>query len=178
MILYLPKHFDENEWFILVSMAIMFLLICLFPKRLHFVHVLSIWLLNIYLAYTVDYSLDHPPTFLYFSNDSNKYEVFDSFIYYILYPGSMYLFITGLVSFPFLRKHRFLYVCCVCIVTAVVEYFAHLMHVFTYVHWSIWYSLIAYIPLFSINVGFYYFVSNHVFRLHNQNSIDKPLAKR
>ena len=123
--------------------------------------------------HNVMWSTKHKKTiYLYFSNDNNKYEIFDVFIYYFLYPGSIYLFVTGLVSCHFLRIHWFLYVFCASLTTIGLEFFAHYMHVFTYIHWSIWFSLIVYIPLYSINVGLYYFVSNHVNRLRMQKSIN------
>jgi hypothetical protein len=161
MILYLPKNFDENEWFILVSMVIMIILILLIPKRLLIIEVLSLWLLNIFIAHVVDYSVIGQPINLYYSNDTFKYEIFDFFLYYFLYPSTMYLFFTGL-AFRFIRKHWLIYVCFASIVTTGLEKIAHFLNVFTYINWSLWFSLLAYIVIYFINFGFYLFINTKV----------------
>jgi hypothetical protein len=161
MILYLPKNFDQNEWFIIVSMVFMIILLILIPKRLHFIEVLSLWLLNIFLAHAVDYSVIGPPINLYYSNDTFKYEIFDFLLYYFLYPSTMYLFYIGLAR-RFIRKHWFIYVCFASIMTTGLEKMAHLMNVFTYINWSLWYSLIVYIVIYTLNVAFYILISNQV----------------
>lgn len=177
MILYPPIKFNENEWFILIAIAIILFLLFIMPKRIPFAHAVSYWVFNLYLALTIDYCALLLPIHLYFSNDRDKYEIFDFLLYYFLYPGSMYLFISGLATWQFLRKHGFYYVCCAAIVTTVLEKIAHFMKVFTYIHWSIWLSLIAYIILYSMNVGMYYFVGNQskLFRkLKKTNEFYKP----
>jgi len=161
MILYLPENFDENEWFILASMVVMIIFLIPIPKRLHFIEVLSLWLFNIFLAHAVDYSVIGSPINLYYSNDTFKYEVFDFLLYYFLYPSTMYLYCIGLTS-RFIREHWFIYVCFASILTTGIEKIAHLINVFTYINWSTWYSLLAYIVIYMINVGFYIFISKQV----------------
>lgn len=178
MILYTPIAFDKNEWFIIISMFIMFILIMLIPKLLNFVQVLSLWLFNIFLAHAVDYSVIGKPINLYYSNDSNNYEIFDFLLYYFLYPSSLYLFFIGFAYWHFLRKHWFIYVCCATIITTALEYFAHLMGVFTYINWSIWYSLFVYIPLYSLHVGLYHFVKYQIKQFNNSKNTNLLLTKK
>jgi hypothetical protein len=172
MIFQLPSHFDKNEWFILISIILLIMVIYFLPKHFQFVQVLSIWLFNFSIGETVDFTVATPPIDLYDVNDSKKYELFDLILYLSLYPASIYIFLTLLKTWKVLKKHWIIYLLIVAIITTLLEWISNQTGVFHYNHWSTWYSLPVYFVIYGINMYLYLFIKRHI-RLNNKREIEK-----
>ncbi|MFC6603923.1 hypothetical protein ACFQDF_24280 [Ectobacillus funiculus] len=72
-----PKHFDENEWFIIIIILLSSILFKL-PKRFPASITILILLLSVAIPKVLDHSIAAiSPYDFYRLNDSEKYEVFD-----------------------------------------------------------------------------------------------------
>lgn len=138
------------------------------PKHFQFVQILSIWLFNISLGETVDFTVAAPPFDLYDVNDAKKYEIFDLILYFSLYPASVYIFLTLFESCKLLKEHWIGDIIITAIITTVLEWVSNQMGVFKYNHWSTWFSLPIYFGIYAINLYLYLFVKKRVM-LDNKN---------
>ncbi|MED4228603.1 hypothetical protein [Neobacillus cucumis] len=77
MFLYLPKHFDENEWFIIIVLLVGIIVVRL-PKKMPTEVTYLIVLLSLAIPTIIDHTIAAiSPYDVYRINDSEKYEVFD-----------------------------------------------------------------------------------------------------
>ncbi|WEG13265.1 hypothetical protein PU629_02550 [Pullulanibacillus sp. KACC 23026] len=156
MILYLPKHFDQNEWFIIIIIVLSIFLYLLLPKRFPTVITAIQILYSIALPKILDHTIAVNPYNLYDLTDSSKYELFD-LIMYAIYPPFVYLFIF-LYDYFHLKGIRFvLYIIAWSFFAIGIEFIANRLHVYNYHGWKLIYSLPLYTFIMLIDVLLYHF---------------------
>ncbi|MGM0838572.1 MAG: hypothetical protein ACQEV7_20760 [Bacillota bacterium] len=88
----LPKNFDENEWFFIISLVLFIFGYLLLPKKFNSSITILLFLFGPAVARVADKILASPKTNFYDVVDTGKYELFDV-ISYPLYSFSSYFFI-------------------------------------------------------------------------------------
>lgn len=86
------RSFDLNEWFIIISLIALLLLIRITPKIFSFLEGLSYYIYGISIGMFYDHTISIPPWDFYDVNDSSAYQAID-FISYIMYGPYSYFFI-------------------------------------------------------------------------------------
>ncbi|MDR6882406.1 hypothetical protein J2X61_004187 [Bacillus sp. 3255] len=158
MILPLPQRFDANEWFILLAGAIVIISSLLFPRRFLVIEIVTIILLNFFVAFTVDSIISVKPIDLYDINDTKEYELMDVLIYFLCYCPTAYLFLYFYDKWKLSLWKTVLYVVGFSLLTGGLEYLAHLAHVFKYNRWNTALSVGVYIMAYSFNIGFFHWM--------------------
>lgn len=162
MIFYPLEKFDGNEWFIIISLVLVFTIVLLLPKRFPALVVVFTMLFNVFLGQTVDYILAVPPYDLYDINDSKKYELFDCLLYFVLYPPTAYLVIYLYAKWKLNGVYLIAYILICAGITTGLEWLADLFHVFKYNQWKIIYSFPVYIAVFGLNILVLQFVQYYL----------------
>jgi len=91
----LPEQFNENEWFIILSIVCGFIFVLFLPKRYPLVISILLVLFTVTIAIIRDHLIATPPLDLYDLNDLEKYEVTDIITYLMYSPYALicaYLF--------------------------------------------------------------------------------------
>lgn len=171
MILYLPKRFDANEWFILIAGTLLMTLVLLLPKRMSFIETLLIWLFNNLLAESADFFIGAPPLDLYDFNDWPQYEVFDVLLYLFMYPPIAYFFVYVYDRLKPSKLQAAFLILVWALLTTALEGCSNWFHVFTYKGWSLAYSFPAYILVFALNLLLYRFVKA---KLRSRTTVPMP----
>lgn len=86
------RSFDLNEWFIIISLFTLLLLIWITPKIFSFLEGLSHYIYGISIGMFYDHTISIPPWDFYDVNDSSAYQAID-FVSYIMYGPYSYFFI-------------------------------------------------------------------------------------
>lgn len=157
MFLYLPKQFDENEWFTIIGMVLCVLLLRL-PKRMPTEVSYLIVLLSLAIPNIIDHSIAAiSPYDAYQLNDSEKYELFDILLSVVYVPFG-YLCVYFYVWFRPKKMKIVLYILCWAIFAICFEYVDLRLHVFTYHGWSLVYSFPIYLLVISLILLYYEFL--------------------
>lgn len=148
----LPSSFDENEWFILISLILLIIVFIKLPKILPLDFMFSVLLYYAVIGLTADVIIaaDYPDDF-YTITDSPYLELFDVITYIINYPiyGLFFSYIIckwnpsslGLVFLIVLWSG----------LTASLELLSVKFNVFSYIGWDTEHSLIVYLFVFSLS---------------------------
>jgi hypothetical protein len=169
MVLYFPKHFDENEWTIIIAIIFNLLIFSLLPKRLPKEITPLIVLLSISYPKIMDHTMAVEPFDLYDLTDTEKYEIFDLALYGV-YPAFGYLFIYIYDYFQWKGLKLVLYFIVWSLFSAGLEFLLVKLHVFVYEGWKIIYSLPIYIVVLSLTYLFYKFLIFY----RKENPLDHP----
>lgn len=160
MILKLPVHFDQNEWFIIVVILVSLIMYKVLPKRFPKAITAIIVLYSIAMPKILDHTIAVKPYNLYDLTDSSKYELFD-LIMYAIYPPFGYLFIYIYDYFKFKGIRFAMYIFFWSIASIGMEFIANQLHVFNYHGWKLIYSLPIYTVIMIINVFLFNFTINY-----------------
>ncbi len=90
-ILTLPEKFDFNEWFILVSIIVIYTYIYLLQRRFPLPITIMMVVFSLALEKAADLIFEYPPYNFYYLNDKIEYELFDLFVCF-LYPARVSFF--------------------------------------------------------------------------------------
>ncbi|KRE55921.1 hypothetical protein ASL11_34885 [Paenibacillus sp. Soil750] len=172
MILYPPERFDINEWFTLISLAVLLTVAILLPKRFSPLSIIVYTVFTVFISQTVDSLIAVKPFDLYDVNDSSKYEVMDIVIYYFNYPPFTYIFLWFYDKWKLKGIYRNLYIIGFSLISVFFEWLAHLCHVFIYKGWKLWYSPFIYIVIFISYIFVFHLTEN----LLNPNQKKKSKA--
>ncbi|TWE09183.1 hypothetical protein FB550_1011215 [Neobacillus bataviensis] len=160
MFLYLPKHFDQNEWFIVIGLFLSILLVRL-PKRIPTEVSYLIVLLSLAIPNIIDHSIAAiSPYDAYRINDSEKYELFDVLLSGVYVPFG-YLCVY---FYEWLRPKKMmtvLYILSWDLFAIFFEFVIVRLHVFTYHGWSLSYSFPTYLLVISLFLLYYEFLLFH-----------------
>lgn len=149
MILYPPVKFDTNEWFVIISGAVLLTAVFLLPKRFSALTVFMIWLFNFFLAQATDFVLGKPPLNLYYNNDLIEYEYFDVLLYLVVFPPFAYVFDYFYDKWRLKGIRLCLYILSWAAFTTTLEHIAErYFHPFPFTGWKSWYSFFAYIIIY------------------------------
>jgi hypothetical protein len=153
----LPKQFDQNEWFILLSLAVLVLLIVFLPKRFPTSITTLILAFSMAIARVVDHLLAGPSINFYDVLDSGKYELFD-ILCYVPYAPFAYIFVYMYDNWKIKGIYTSLFVLIVSLLGIGFEWLTTtpLIDFFKYHNWKIFYSLPIYLAIQPITLLFYH----------------------
>jgi len=86
------KSFDWNEWFVIITLLSLNLLILITPKIFSMIEGIAHYLFGITVVHFFDHTTSVRPWDFYDVNDSSKYQLMD-FTYYVMNGPFSYLFI-------------------------------------------------------------------------------------
>lgn len=162
MILPLPKQFDENEIFIIISTVLSCALMFKLPRHLSAVTITIIWTFNVFLALLADITISVKPNDFYFTIDYSTHELFDVLLHFATYPTLSYF----VVNFYQHNKPKGLkllfYIIFWAGVAIALEWISLKFHVFTYMGWKLYLSFFIYLVVFAANI----WLSNFIEKKH------------
>ncbi|KAA0548440.1 hypothetical protein FZW96_07655 [Bacillus sp. BGMRC 2118] len=165
MILPLPKNFDENEIFIILSTVITLALLFKSTRRLSSVTITIIWTFNIFLALLADITIAVEPYELYFTIDHKTHELFDELLQFVTYPTLPFFVVN---SYQYKKPkgiNYLLYIIFWAGVATVIEWISVQFHVFTYTGWKLYLSFLVYLVVFAANIWLSTFIEKkHPYR--------------
>lgn len=153
---FLPKSFDENEWFAiiitaLVSYAVYYVTVK--KRKLLWTQIICISLLNLQMTTVGDYFLAMPPYDFYDTADRNSGELTDVFLQNIVYPGTVLFIMHWYKRIP-IPKFAFL-ILSVLLLSTLEGISVYFFHLFTYKSWKFYYSILMYLLTMTLNLIFY-----------------------
>lgn len=154
----LPESFDQNEWYLIISLFITFIFVLILPKRFPISITILIFLFAATVARVTDHILAGPPLDLYDVMDNTKFELFDLFSYF-LYAPFAYFFVYFYVKWNIKGFFLFLYILACSISGVFFEWFSHYFHVIEYKWWKLPYSLTVYLIVQPVTLIFYEFIN-------------------
>jgi hypothetical protein len=157
MIFWPLEKFDENEWFIIISLVLVMTIAWLLRKQFSTMVVVFLMLFNVFLGQTVDYILAVPPYDLYDINDQKQYELFDGILYFLLYPPTAYIVIYFYARWRIKGVLVFVYLIAWAFITTGLEWMAAVFHVFKYNGWKLIFSFPTYIAVYALNIMIFEF---------------------
>jgi hypothetical protein len=157
MLLYPPKHFDANEWYIILTTVLGYGVLYFFPKR--YPHAISVLLVLfcVSAATVYDHTIAWPPLELYDINDRKSYEWFDA-VTYLMY--SPYALICVYVYDKANPKGLWFtaYIVLWSALCVLFEWLAIRCHVFTFHRWNLFYSLSVYLVMTTLYIRLYHYL--------------------
>jgi hypothetical protein len=158
----LPKQFDANEIFIIISTAVSWAIMIKLPKHISPVTLTIIWTFNIFLALLADITVSVKPNDFYYTIDHNKHELFDVILHLATYPTLSYF----VVNYNHYIKPKglklVLYIIFWSGVAIALEWFSMKFHVFTYMGWKLYLSFFVYLVVFGTSI----WLSNFIEKKH------------
>jgi VanZ family protein len=152
MILPLPKQFDANELFIIISTIFSWAIMFKLPRHMSTVTITIIWTFNVFLALLADITISVKPYEFYRTIDHSTHELFDTILHFVTYPTLPY-FVVNFYQRMKPNGIKLLFYIILCSVVAIaLEWMATKFHVFTYIHWKLYLSFFVYIGAFSANI--------------------------
>jgi hypothetical protein len=172
-ILPLPKQFDQNEWFILISLAVLVLLLIFLPKRFPTSITTLILVFSMAIARVVDHLLAGPSINFYDVLDSGKYELFD-ILCYVPYAPFAYIFVYLYDKWKIKGINTTLYILLFSLIGIGTEWLTTtpLIDFFKYHNWNIFYSLPIYLVVQPLTLMFYHFIK----KVHHDALVEKMNA--
>ena len=166
-----PEKFDQNEWFIIISFILTYLLILKLPKRFPLTITLLILFFGMAYVQVTDHILAGASYNLYDINDSGKFEWFD-LIGWFIYPPFGYFFVYFLDKWSFRGLQIFLYILGWSLIAMLVEWISLKFNMFKYYHWNFFYSYPVYLLTLGIYLLFYLYITSAFKKL---KSLRKPV---
>jgi hypothetical protein len=163
MMLPLPKQFDANEIFIIISTVLSWALMLKLPRHISAVTITIIWTFNVFLALLADITISVKPNDFYFTIDHHTHELFDMILHFVTYPTLSYF----VVNFYQRNKRKGLmllfYIIFWAGIAIALEWVSVKFHVFTYTGWKLYLSFLVYLVVFVANIG----LSNFIAKKHH-----------
>jgi hypothetical protein len=134
------RAFDWNEWFILITLLALNILIFILPKIFSLIEGLAYYLFGITIVLFFDHTTSVRPWDLYDVNDSSKYQLMD-FAYYVMNGPFSYLFIYLYAKLKVKGHQNLLYILIWSCVSILVEWVGVKIGLFHYdkgykMYWS------------------------------------------
>lgn len=134
------KAFDWNEWFIIITLISLNLLILIMPKIFTVIEGIAYYLFGIAIVNFFDHTTSVKPWDLYDVNDSSKYQLID-FAYYVMNGPISYFFIYFYAKFRIKGHQTILYILICSILSIFAEWFGVKIGLFHYdkgykMYWS------------------------------------------
>lgn len=159
-----PKQFDGNEWFIMISLVMMYAVIILLPKRFPHSITLIMMVFSMTYAHAIDHILAGTGIDLYDINDVEKYEWFD-LIAWFLYPPFGYIFVYFFDKWAVRGIGIFWYILLWVFISMGVEFLSLKFHLFTFGKWNLAYSIPVYLITLCIYLLFFIFMKKSFIQL-------------
>ena len=151
----LPESFNENEWFVIVSMIVLSICFIKTPRMMcrEWIASIFLWFANLGLGVDILLGIDYPFDF-YQIMDTPKLELFDILVYFVNYPLYGYFFAYIMYKWIVRKDVLLLFVLIWCGLTAALEAFSVHFHVFTYLHgWTLGRSFLVYLVIYSFSAA-------------------------
>jgi hypothetical protein len=156
----LPQKFDENEWFVLISAMVCLLIVFTLRKKFSVVITLAIWLFNVNLVKTADFTLGVKPFNFYDFMDVPDFEFVYDISHLTLYPSIAYIFLYLYEKKNIHGIQTIFYVLICALAATGYEWLATQFKVLRYIDekWSLWHSFPVYVAIFLLNIFLLYFL--------------------
>lgn len=151
-----PERFDENEWFLIVILAGSVLLLFL-PKRFPTSMSILLMLFSSFYARTFDNILAAPFFDFYDIMDSDKFELFGVFTYFMYAPFA-YLFLYFYDRFNIKGGNIALYILGSSLFGIGFEWITTKFNIITYKDWNLAYSFTVYLFVQYTTILFFHYV--------------------
>ena len=149
------NNFNENEWFIVISLFVGTLLVFLLPKRFTKKTTCVYLMCGVFFGFFFDHTLSVLPVRYYVINDSSSFELMD-FLSHVMYAPLSYLFFYLYDCFKIKPQFSLLYILVWAFVSVGIERFSETIGIFHYQHgYKIYYSFVIYLLVESFWVLFY-----------------------
>ncbi|MEH7418139.1 hypothetical protein V7266_22995 [Neobacillus drentensis] len=157
--LLLPDKFDENEWFIIISLIVTYWLIVKLPKRFPLTITLLILFFGMAYVQVIDHILAGSSFNTYDINDYGKFEWFD-WIGWFIYPPFGYFFIYFFDKWSIRGIRLFGYIMGWSVIAMIVEWISLEFNMFKYYSWKFAYSYPVYLLTLCIYLLFFLYVNS------------------
>lgn len=148
-------HFNLNEWFIVIALAVGTLVVLILPQRFDKKTAGVYLMCGIFFGFFFDHTLSVFPVSFYVINDSSRFEVMD-FLSHVMYAPYSYLFFYLYDRFNIKPRSSLLYVLVWALASCGMERLAVAAGVFHYRHgYTLFYSFVIYLMVQSFWVLFY-----------------------
>lgn len=162
------KAFDWNEWFIIINIVILNILILLVPKIFSKLEGLAYYIFGIFIVKFFDHTVSVKPWDLYDVNDNSSYQVMD-FFYYIMNGPYSYFFMYIYVKFKIKGIKNLFYILIWSAISVLIEWIGVKIGLFHYNKgYKIYWSFPIYMFMQSLQIIYY-----HIINKENLAS-DKP----
>lgn len=149
------KYFNQNEWYVIITLIIGILLLLKTKKRFPLENSILYFLYCFFIGMIVDHTIGTPPFDFYDINDTSRYEFFD-FLTYFMFSSYGYLFIYLFDRFKIKSSYAPIYVLVWSCISMVMEVIADYMGVFHYKNgYNIYYSFPIYLSTQSMLLYLY-----------------------
>jgi hypothetical protein len=152
MILPLPKDFDANELFIIISTILSWAIMFKLPRHLSAVTINIIWMFNMFLALLADITIGVKPNDFYYTIDHKTHELFDVILHFVTYPTLSYYVVNIYQRNKPKEIKLIFYIIFWSGVAIGLEWLSMLFHVFTYTGWKLYLSYLTYLIVFSASI--------------------------
>lgn len=156
-VLILPQNFDMNEWFLVISLIVMYTIFILLPQRLPKTITMLIYMFSFALEKASDLILEYPPYVLYYLDDITGFELSD-FLTCFLYPVFGYLLLYFYEKWNVRGIFTFFYLMSWSVFAILFEWIMMKVRIFNYTGWNLFYSFTVYLIVVGLYVVFYHFV--------------------
>ncbi|MBG9447970.1 hypothetical protein ABE67_00950 [Cytobacillus firmus] len=136
--------FDWNEWFFILTSAIVILLFLPIRKYFPPVLVIIIWIYNLALVATIDYFLLATPFRMYIFGDNPTYELSGALFHFFMYPCSALIFLFGYDRWELYGKKSIWYILGWSAFSIFFEWLTVKNHALIYTGWKLVYSIPVY----------------------------------
>jgi hypothetical protein len=166
----LPVKFDQNEWFIIVSIIIAYSITFFLPRRFPSGITVLIMLFGPTVARLFDHFLASPKLDLYTLTDTTKYDLFDLITYFLYAPFS-YFFVYIYDRLKVKGYWTILYILLCTSFGTIYEWISTLFHVFKYNGWKLNYSFTVYLLTQCFALLFYHLVKRNYYLLSKEKGL-------
>ncbi|NWQ44076.1 hypothetical protein MLOOGBEN_25660 [Bacillus sp. EB106-08-02-XG196] len=162
MMLPLPKQFDANEIFIIISTVLSWAVMFKLRRHLSAVTINIIWIFNVFLALLADITISVKPYDFYYTIDHKSHELFDVLLHFATYPTLSYFVVTFYQHNKPKGLKLLFYIIFWAGVAIALEWISVKFHVFTYTGWKLYLSFFTYLVVFAANI----WLSNFIEKRH------------
>lgn len=166
----LPVRFDQNEWFLLITLLVCLLIFFWLPTRFPRSITISIVVMTIFVGQLVDIILSLEPLDFYDINDTSQFDLFD-FLALIIY-GCFGYFLAYL--YDLFRPQSlilWLYITLWALVSTGYEWISIQFGVFHYKGWQVMYSFIFYLAVISVMLLYFRFLQKEHAKIDENHPI-------
>lgn len=149
------RSFNQNEWFVIIILAVGMIFVWLSPKRFPLKEAMVYFLYSVFVGMFFDKTISIEPFDFYDVNDNSSYQLMD-FLSYWMYGPFGYFFVYYFDYFKIRYSYAPLYVLLWAVFSVIMEFFAQSVGVFHYKNgYSIFYSFPIYLFVLSLQIYLY-----------------------
>jgi hypothetical protein len=152
--IFLPKDFDANDWFVIVCLPVIYIVVWRLPRILPKSVSLLIMFFSLSLAKGADNTLGSKPLDLYDTNEMPKFDLTD-LLTWGLYPAFGYLFIYMYQRFLIRGYALPMFVLTCAVLGTGFEYICVQFDVFAYKKWILADSFVVYLLSQALTILFF-----------------------